>query len=251
MANFIQSSNPVLSEDRLKKVTEASVTNLGPITREESMTVSGAIDKTLILFALLMVTTYFGFTMASPFLMISGAIAGLICVIAAVMKPQWSSTLAPGYALFNGLFLGAVSSFYAQAFYPGIILQAILLTMGTLLTMLLLYKWEVIKVTEKFRSGVIMATGAVLIVYLFSFIGSFFGFQVPYLHDNGIIGIGISVVIIGIASLNLLLDFDNFEKGEKLAAPKYMEWFAGMGLLITIIWLYVEFLRLLSKLNRN
>ncbi len=250
MANFFESKNPVLSEEKLRK-TNAKVHQTGPIILEETMTVSGAVNKTLFLFSLMMVTSALSFFMASSFLIIVGAVGGLIAVIASSIKPQWSPTLAPGYALFEGLFLGAISAVYANAFYPGIIVQAIGLTFGTLFMMLFIYKTGIIKVTPKFKTGVIMATGAIFFIYLISWIGSFFGFNIPYLHEGGAIGIGISVVIIGVASLNLLLDFDLFEKGEQYNAPKYMEWFAGMALLVTLVWLYIEFLRLLSKLNRD
>ena len=137
------------------------------------------------------------------------------------------------------------------ASYQGIVGQAVLLTFGTLLAMLAIHKSGLIPVTQKFRMGVFMATGAVMLTYLMSFVLSFFGINMPYIHDSGMIGIGISVVIIGIAALNLLIDFDAFEKGEQAGAPRYMEWVAGMGLLVTLVWLYVEILRLLSKLQRD
>ena len=135
--------------------------------------------------------------------------------------------------------------------YAGIVFQAVSLTMGTCLMMLMVYKSGLIKITEKFRMGVAMATGAIFLVYLVSWIGMFAGFEVPFIHESGPLGIGISVVIIGVASLNLLLDFDLFEKGASQGAPKYMEWFCGLALMVTIVWLYVEFLRLLSKLQRD
>ena len=158
--------------------------------------------------------------------------------------------LAPAYAAFEGLFVGAITAMYAYAF-EGIIFHAVSLTVAILFMMLFIYKTGIIKVTEKFRMGVMMATGAVFIVYLASWILGMFGVSVPFLHQGGMLGIGISVVIIGIASFNLLLDFDNFEKGEKFGAPSYMEWFSAMGLLITLVWLYVEILRLLAILSSN
>lgn len=250
MANYFEPGNPVFNEKRLRKESTSRST-AGPIIRDDTMTINGAVNKSLFLFFLMMVTTCLSFVMPSTFLLWVGAIGGLGFVLVGVFKPQWSATVAPGYALFEGLFLGTISYFYADAFYPGIVFQAIGLTMGTLITMLMVYKSGLIKVTDKFRTGVVMATGAIFIVYMISWIGSMFGFSVPYLHEGGVIGIGISVVIIGVAALNLLLDFDLFEKGEQMQAPKYMEWFAGMSLLVTLVWLYVEFLRLLSKLNRN
>jgi uncharacterized YccA/Bax inhibitor family protein len=250
MANFMEPGNPVFNEKRLRKESSARSIS-GPITRNDTMTTDGAVNKSIFLFFLMMITTCISYIMPSTFLLWVGAIGGLVAVIVSVFKPQWSGTIAPGYALFEGLFLGTISFFYANAFYPGIIFQAIGLTMGTLITMLLVYKSGLIKVTDKFRTGVVMATGAIFVVYMLSWIGSMFGFTIPYLHEGGVLGIGISVVIIGVAALNLLLDFDLFEKGEQMQAPKYMEWFAAMSLLVTLVWLYVEFLRLLSKLNRD
>ena len=139
---------------------------------------------------------------------------------------------------------------YAAAF-SGIIFQAVTMTFALLFMMLFIYKAGIIKVTQKFRSGVIMATGAVMLVYIASFVLSMFGINMPYLHEGGMIGIGISVAIIGIASLNLLLDFDNFEKGEQYGSPKYMEWFSAMGLIITLVWLYIEILHLLSIISSS
>ncbi|MBK9254304.1 MAG: Bax inhibitor-1/YccA family protein [Saprospiraceae bacterium] len=198
----------------------------------------------------MLITGLASFVMPSTFLLITGAVGGLIAVLVASFKPHTSAIAAPVYALFEGLFLGSVSAYYASLM-DGIILQAVILTMGTMLTMLFVYKSGWIKVTEKFRMGVVMATGAVFLVYMASFIGGFFGFNIPYLHEGGFIGIGISLVIIGIASMNLILDFDAFDKGQEHGAPKYMEWFCALGLMVTLVWLYVEFLRLLSKLNRD
>ena len=166
----------------------------------------------------------------------------------ASFKTAWSPVLAPLYALAEGLFVGTVTAFYASAF-DGIVFQAVSLTISMLFIMLFLYQARIIVVTQRLRSGIIMATVAVMVVYLASWGLSYFGIEVPYLHEGGIMGIGISVLIIGIASMNLLLDFDMFEKGEQLGAPKHMEWFAAMGLLVTLVWLYIEFLRLLSKLR--
>jgi len=157
---------------------------------------------------------------------------------------------APIFAMLEGLFVGTVSAVYASQF-EGIMFQALTATIGVLLTMLMVYKSGLIKVTQKFRMGVSMAVGAIMLLYLVSWVGHFVGFTVPYLHEGGAIGIGLTVVIIGIASLNLLLDFDNFDKGEASEAPKYMEWYFAMGLLFTLVWLYVEFLRLISKLQRD
>lgn len=255
MSNFFESKNPVLKDkyfvepvtgnDYMESRSTASF-----IIRDDTMSVQGAINKTFILMAILMSTTLVSYAMPSTLLLWTGIIGGLIAVLVATFKPHTSAVSAPVYAMFEGLFIGSISAAYAAQF-QGIVFQAVGLTFGTLLTMLIIYKLEIVKVTEKFKAGVIMATGGVLLAYLVSWIMSLMGFQTAMFHNNGIIGIGISVVILVIASLNLLLDFDAFEKGAEHQAPKYMEWFCAMGLMITLVWLYIEFLRLLSKLNRD
>lgn len=179
-----------------------------------------------------------------------GAIGGLVIVLIASFRPQSSPVLAPIYALLEGFFVGSVSAIYSYI-QGGIIFNAVCLTVATLFMMLFIYKSGIIKVDNKFRTGVVMATGAIALVYILSWVLGMFGIQVPFIHEGGMIGIGITVVIIGVAALNLLLDFDNFEKGEQYGAPKYMEWFSAMGLLITLVWLYIEFLRLLSLLSSD
>lgn len=251
---FLESRNPIMSEERFLKashnVLDSDMTQRGAIISTERMTVQGAINKTLILGAIMLLTSLIGFSMANPLFMWGGAIGGFIIVLICAFRPQNSPTLAPVYAGLEGLFVGSISAVYAT-FFNGIVFQAITLTMAVLFLMLFIYKSGIIKVTNKFRTGVIMATGAILVVYLLNFVLSLFGINLPYLHDGGIIGIGISLVIVGIASLNLLLDFDNFEKGEKHGAPAYMEWFSAMGLLITLVWLYIEILRLISLFSSN
>lgn len=238
------SSNPMLKEDTFKPKYNSS----GLIVEGDAMTVNGAVNKTLLLFSMMMATTSIAWFMPSTFLLYVGAGGGLVVLIAAAFKPHLAPFLAPLYALLEGLAIGTISVMYATAF-EGIVLQAVGLTFGTLFMMLAIYKSGLIKVTEKFRMGVAMATGAIMILYLFGWIGQIFGFEVAMLHDSGMFGIGISAVIIVVASMNLLLDFDMFERGEKQGAPIYMEWFAAMGLIVTLVWLYIEFLRLLSKLR--
>jgi uncharacterized YccA/Bax inhibitor family protein len=245
--SFFESKNPVLNEEKLKSMM--SQDDLVGVPYEK-MTISGAINKTLVLFAILLATSAISFMMPTTFLLIIGVVGSLIAVLVASFKPHTSPIAAPVYAGFEGLALGSISAFYAAQF-DGIIMQAVSLTFGTLLSMLMLYKSGLITVNEKFRAGVMMATGAIALVYLVSFVGSFFGWNMPYLHEGGAIGIGISVVIIAVAAMNLLLDFDNFDKAEQAQAPKYMEWFCGLSLMVTLVWLYLEFLRLLSKLNRE
>lgn len=242
------SSNPMMKEDTFKPKYDSS--GMMVSTNSDAMTINGAVNKTLLLFSLMMITTFFAWYMPSMFLLYVGAGGGFIALLVATFKPHLSPVIAPLYALLEGLFIGTVSVMYAAAF-EGIVLQAVGLTFGTLLMMLAVYKSGIIKITEKFKMGVAMATGAVFFLYLFGWIGHFVGFEVPMLHSTGMLGIGVSAVIIVIASLNLLMDFDMFEKGEQQGAPAHMEWFAAMGLLVTLVWLYIEFLRLLSKLQRD
>jgi len=245
MSKLFESNNPMLSESAVDKRLQNSAITYGDV-----MTVDGAMNKSLILFSLLMVTAFIGYTNPSSLNIIVGAVGGLIAVLVASFKPNWSPIASPVYALLEGLFVGSISAMYATA-YDGIVGQAVMLTMGTLVIMLAIYKANLIPVTQKFKTGVFMATGAIALVYLASWIMGMFGINMPYIHEGGMIGIGISVVIIGVAALNLLIDFDSFEKGEEAGAPKYMEWFFAMGLLVTLVWLYIEFLRLLSKLQRD
>ena len=244
---FSSSGNPFMKEETYRNssndVLDSSMTGVGV----ERMTVQGAINKSFILFGLMMLTTAVSFVYPSPLFMWGGAIGGLIAVLVGSFKPHLSATVAPIYALMEGLFVGSITAIYAGLF-EGIVFRAVTLTFALLFAMLFIYKTGIIKVTDKFRTGVVMATFAVFLVYLVNIVLGFFGINMPYLHQGGAIGIGISVVIIGIASMNLLLDFDNFEKGERFGAPSYMEWFSAMGLLITLVWLYVEMLRLLSLL---
>ncbi|PHN05793.1 Bax inhibitor-1/YccA family protein [Flavilitoribacter nigricans] len=241
---FFESRNPVLQEEAFQKASHETLDS-GLIVRGEKMTVQGAINKTFILAGIMLLTAWVGFTNPNPIFIWGGAIAGFIVVLIASSRPHLSPTLAPLYAGLEGLFVGGVSAMYAQ-FFDGIIFQAVTLTMAVLFTMLFIYKAGIIKVTNKLRSGIFMATGAIALVYIVNIVLSLFGINMPFLHDASPIGIGISLLIIGVAAFNLLLDFDNFEKGEQYGAPAYMEWFSGMGLLITLVWLYVEILRLVA-----
>lgn len=248
---FSKSSNPFMREDAFRNsANEPLDAGLGQADMVQRMTVQGAINKTFLLTALLMLTAIFSYSNPSPLFMWGGAIGGLVVVLIAAFRPKSSPVLAPIYALLEGFFVGSISATYAYL-YDGIVFNAVCLTIATLFMMLFIYKSGIIKVTNKLRTGIMMATGAILLVYVLSFALSFFGIQVPYLHQGGMMGIGISVVILAVAALNLLLDFDNFEKGEQYGAPMYMEWFSAMGLLITLVWLYIEFLRLLSLLSSD
>lgn len=244
---FNKSSNPFMKEktfvksDQSKEVLDNEFINVA----SEKMTVSGAVNKTFILAGIMMMTAFYGYYFANPLFTMGGAIGGLIVVIFASFKPHLSPTLAPIYAALEGLFVGGISAAFA-GFEGGIIFQAITLTLGVLFTMLAVYKSGLIVVTDKFRKTVVMAMGAIFLVYIANFVMSFFGMSVPHLHEATPIGIAISIGVIIVASLMLLVDFDMFERGEKEGAPKYMEWYCGMGLLITLVWLYVEILRLVA-----
>ncbi len=242
-----KSSNPILGDKAYQKAAASQPVVLDSelVSHAPTMTVQGAINKTFILSGIMLITTMYSFMFPNPILMWVGAIGGLIAVIAASFKVEKSPIIAPIYAALEGLFVGTISAVYAAQF-GGIIFQAVSLTIAVLFMMLFIYKAGIIKVTEKFKAGVMMATGAVLIVYVLNLVLSMFGMNIPFLHEGGAIGLGISLLIIGIAALNLLLDFDNFEKGEAYNAPQYMEWFSAMGLLVTLVWLYIEILRLLA-----
>ena len=179
-------------------------------------------------------------------------IGGLIVSLIIIFKKTWAPYLALGYGLLEGLFLGAISAFYDYAFadkYPSIIMHAVLLTFGCAAAMYILFQTGVIKATNTFKKVVITATAGIGIFYLIAMVLRLFGIQMPFLHENGLVGIGISVFIVAIAALNLILDFDMMEQGAQEGAPKYFEWYCAFGLMVTIVWLYLEILRLLSKLN--
>jgi len=218
------------------------------------MTIQGCINKTAILLVLAVATASVTWSRASvstaaamPW-MYAGMIAGLVLALVTIFKKAWSPATAPMYALAEGLFLGALSCVLNQRF-PGIAIQAVGLTFGVLFVMLGVYKARLIRVTEKFRAGVVAATGAIFLVYLLSWILNFFGASIPYIHGTGLIGIGFSVAVVIIASLNLVLDFDFIERASGRGLPKYMEWYAAFGLMVTLVWLYLEILRLLAKVR--
>jgi len=237
--SFFESSNPVMSEEAFRNVAEVID------SEEEKMTVAGAVNKSFLLGAVLVAAAAFSFTYPSAILTWGGAIAGLIIVIVATRKIENSATWAPLYAVCEGFFVGGISAMYAAAF-GGIIMQAVILTFGVFFAMLAIYKSGIIKVTKSFRSGIIMATFGIFGFYMVSLILSFFGVHLPFLHEASPLTLIISLGILAIASLNLLLDFDLFEKGEEHGAPSYMEWFAAMGLIITLVWIYIEILRILA-----
>lgn len=246
---FFKSSNPAMGAFK-----QAREITYEPAKHDEVMTIDGAVNKSLILVAVLLASSIFTWNLmmsgaaSATTWMIGGGIAGFIVALATIFKPEWSPISAPIYAVCQGLFLGAISAQYATLF-SGIVFQAVGLTMTTLFLMLILYKTGIIKVTEKLRSGIIAATGAVMLMYIGVLVANMFGAELTFLHTGGIWSIGISLVVIGVAAMNLLLDFDLIDRGVEVGAPKYMEWYAGFGLLVTLVWLYMEFLRLLSLLS--
>jgi len=224
-----------------------------PAYGDGTMTISGAINKTAVCFLILIATASLVWgkaysTGVPPMgLMWLGVIGGLIAALVTAFKPTAAPISAPVYAGLEGLAIGGISAFY-EARFPGIVIQAVTLTFATLGMMLFLYRTGIIKVTEKLRMGIFAATGAVCIVYLISMVVTLFGGN-SILHSNSTVGIIISLVIVGIAALNLVLDFDLVEQGSRQGMPKYMEWYAAFALMVTLVWLYLEILRLLSKLQ--
>lgn len=242
---FNKSSNPAFGKDRFSGGVAVSAESA------ERMTVNGALNKTVMLFVLLLASGALAWKYFTPenfgMLVGVGAIGGLVLALVTIFKPHLSPYTAPAYALFEGLALGALSAMY-EGFMDGIVLQAVGLTLSILLIMLALYRSKVLRATPKFKRGVIIATAGVFFFYVLNWIFSMFGGGVN-IANMGLIGIGIQLVIIVIASLNLILDFDNFEKGEANGMPKYYEWYAGFGIMVTLIWLYIEILRLLAILS--
>jgi uncharacterized YccA/Bax inhibitor family protein len=219
-----------------------------------AMTLEGTASKTLLLLGLLVIVASVSWSqaVANPNLawgfVMAGAIAGLVTAMVTIFKPTASPISAPIYAVFEGVVLGAFSAVF-EAMYPGIVVQAVLLTFGVMGTLLVVYRLGIIRATENFKLGVVAATGGIMLIYVIGWIMRMFGSGIPMIHESGWVGIGFSLFVVVIASLNLVLDFDFIETGVERGAPKYMEWYAAFGLLVTLIWLYIEILRLLSKLR--
>ena len=239
-----RSSNPAVAEARLRHIAQAE-----EYSSDKVMTIDGTLNKTLIMFGILLLTGYFGWTYGagSTGMIWTGVIGGLILAIVTIARPQYSPYTAPAYAAFQGLAVGAISAFYASL-YDGIVMQAVGLTLAIFFVMLMLYRSGTIRATPKFRKGMFIALGGVLIFYVLNLIAGFFGGGVS-LFNLGWMGILIQLVIVGIASLMLILDFDNIEKGAKAGLPKFAEWYSAFGLVITLVWLYLELLRLLALLS--
>lgn len=245
----MRSANPAL--------TTTTFSGFGLVNESNAMTVRGTVNKTAILLLLVLLPAAWtwnllakGSALASP-MMIAGLIGGLIFSLVTVFKKEWAPVTAPLYAVAEGLFLGAISAVF-QASYPGIALQAFSLTMATLLVMLAAYQSGWIRATEGFKLGVVAATGGIALVYLAGMVLSLFGVNLSFLYGNGLMSILFSVFVCGIAAMNFVLDFEFIQQGARGGIPKYMEWYGAFALMVTIVWLYVEILRLLSKLrSRN
>ncbi len=244
----MRTSNPALSEKAFH-VDQA-------VAPADAMTINGTVNKTVLLLGILSVPAIWSWEKAMTVVdpaglypwMIGSGIAGFVLALVTIFKKTAAPVTAPLYAAAEGVFLGILSAFFERIF-PGIVFQAVLLTFGVLLSLLAAYRFGFIRATENFKLGVFAATGGIALIYLSTFILGFFGVSIPFIHGSGPIGIGFSLFVVLIAALNLVLDFDFIEEGAKRGAPKYMEWYASFGLLVTLIWLYIELLRLLSKLR--
>ena len=234
-----RSGNPSLNKNTFKSFS---------ITAENQMTLDGTVNKTGISLLLLMFTATYTWNSPTLGLMVLGGIGGFIVGILTHFKRHLSAITVPIYAALEGLLLGGISTMFEQL-YPGIVSQAIFITFGILASLLIVYKSGLIKPTENFKLGVAAATGGIAFIYMISWIMSFWGGSIPLIHSSSTFGIVFSVGVIIIAALNLVLDFDFIEQGVEMGAPKYMEWYGAFGLMVTLIWLYLEILRLLAKLN--
>jgi uncharacterized YccA/Bax inhibitor family protein len=222
----------------------------------ERMTITGTIGRTLLLLALTVFSAGVVWTsmatnraLAGPAMLV-GLLGGLVVALVTTFKPNLAPWTAPLYAVLEGLALGAISWLYNAA-YAGLPMMAVGLTAMTALAMLLAYRTGVIRATPTFRKVIVSATLGIFLFYMLSFVLGFFGVRMPLIHDTGMLGIGFSLLVTGVAAFNLVLDFDLIERGAAQGAPKYMEWYGGFALLVTLVWLYLEMLRLLGKLQRR
>jgi len=248
MANLFRSSNPVLKESAFA----------GQLATNQVMTIQGTVNKTGLLLLLVVVAAAWTWGLshsptpegAFPW-MIAGGLIGFVTALVTVIKNTWSPFTAPFYALCEGLFLGGIAAVFEKS-YPGIAVQAVALTFAVMFVVLLAYKTGIIRATRGFKLGIIAATGAIALVYMVNFLLQMFGVSgFSFLYSSTPLGIGISVVVVIIAALNLILDFDFIETAARMGAPRYMEWYGAFGLMVTLIWLYLEILRLLGKTRRR
>jgi uncharacterized YccA/Bax inhibitor family protein len=225
-------------------------------TTGEQMTLAGTVNKTGLALVILMIAAVFTWSRGADdprlgVVITVSSIAGLVVMLATVFKHALAPYTTPLFAILEGVVLGGISA-VMEAQFPGIVVQAVFLTFGTLGALLVAYRSGLIQATQNFRLGVTAATGAIFLLYLVSFGLSFVGVTVPVIHSSSIFGILFSVAVVILAALNLVLDFDFIENGVSRGAPKHMEWYGAFGLLVTLVWLYLEILRLLAKLqSRN
>lgn len=242
----MRTANPALND--------ATFENVEHVHGANAMSLNGTAFKTLVLLGLCALSAGYTWQLAFagseslPTWIVASALTGLALAVFTSFAPRWAAISGPAYAVAKGLFLGAISAL-AEARFPGIVIQAVGLTFGTMMVLLLTYMTGLIRPSENFKLGVVAATGGVFVLYLVSFGMNLAGMHMPYIHDNSWIGIGFSMFVVVLASLNLVLDFDYIEKGVARGAPKYLEWYAAFGLMVTLVWLYVEILRLLAKLQ--
>jgi uncharacterized YccA/Bax inhibitor family protein len=241
------SQNPLLSQAVIEKA---------PMVYSSPMTVQGAVNRAAFLLSLVVVSAVLSWNWtngrhADPSLLIlSGSVSGLIFCLLTVFKKEWSPVTAPIYSLCEGMTLGAISASLNRV-YPGVALQASMLSFGVLFALLGAYRLGWIRASEKFKAVVVAATLGVGLVYLFAMIANLFGVQIPFLHGSGDGAILFSLAVVVIAAMNLIMDFSFIEEAAAASAPKYMEWYAAFGLMVSLIWLYLEILRLLSNLSRR
>ena len=240
----MRSGNPALNKNTFKNFTDNSISN--------QMTIDGTVNKTMLSLIVLFISAYYSWNSFSQSFIIVGSIGGFITALITIFKKHLAMYTVPIYAVFKGLMLGSLS-FIFESSYPGIVNQAVFLTFGIMGALLFAYKTKIINPTENFKLGIFAATGGIAIIYIINFIMSFWcgGISVMDPSNSSMFSIGFSFFVVIIASLNLVLDFDFIEEAAEAGVPKYMEWYAAFGLLITLIWLYVEILRLLSKLQNR
>lgn len=246
----MRTSNPALMSNVFS--------GFGPTARTDAMTIRGTVNKAAILLVLVALPAAWVWKMFAntghpesvQTWMLIGLFGGFILSLVTIFKKDWAPYSAPLYAVMQGLFLGGVSAIFNAA-YPGIVLQAVSLSMATLLAMLAAYQYGWVRATENFKLGVVAATGGIALVYFVSIILGFFGVNVPFIAGSSLFSILFSVFVVVIAALNFVLDFDFIEQGARASAPKYMEWYGAFALMVTLIWLYLEILRLLAKINER
>ena len=248
-----KSGNPTLTEKIFDKSLHENANAFGV------MSIRGTLNKFGFLLLMVMASAMYiwnlyeeGNRASANMYMIGGAIGGFVLALVMMFKPNWAGYIAPAYGILEGLFIGGISAFFNEMFaksYPNLILHAVGLTLGVALAMFFLYSFRIINVTNRLRSIVMSATMGIALFYLIVWVLGLFGVDMGFAFDSSPLSIGISLFIVGIAAFNLLLDFDSIERAAEMGAPKFMEWYSAFGLLVTLVWLYLEILKLLSKLN--